>query len=203
VKIRPKTTFLLAALAATAACSHTRGEYVWARDLPPGSVPDPGYVIGPGDLLAVRVWNDETLGGRAKVRSDGRISLPFLDDVAAAGMSPGELARTLEVRLAGVVNAPRVTVSLEEEKLVAVSVLGEIAKPGLYDLPAGSGVLQALAAAGGTTPWASGDRIFVLRRATTAPARPLRIRFTQDALARAEDRSSSFRLHRGDVVVVE
>lgn len=203
MKIPLNRVFLLAALGLASACRHASGEYVWARDLPGAALSDPGYVIGPGDLLAVRVWNDETLGGRTKVRSDGRISLPFLDDVSAAGMSPGDLARALEVRLAAVVNAPKVTVALEDEKLVAVSVLGEVVKPGVYDLAAGSGVLQALASAGGTTPWASGDRIFVLRRATGGQARPARIRFTQDALSRAEDRSAAFRLRRGDVVVVE
>ena len=192
---------LLAALGLSSACSHA-GSYVWAKDLPASALSDPGYVIGPGDLLQVRVWNDETLGGRAKVRSDGRISLPFLDDVAAAGMSPDALDRAVEVRLAGYVNTPRVTVALEDEKLVAVSVMGEVTKPGIYDLTAGSGVLQALASAGGMTPWASSDRIFVLRR-SGGEARPTRIRFTEEALAHAEDRSSAFRLRRGDVVVVE
>ncbi len=201
MKIDKTRVFLLAVVGLSSACSHA-GSYVWAKDLPPSALADPGYVIGPGDLLQVRVWNDETLGGRAKVRSDGRISLPFLNDVSAAGMSPDALARALEVRLAGYVNAPRVTVALEEEKLVAVSVLGEVAKPGVYDLAAGAGVLQALASAGGMTPWASNDRIFVLRR-NGGEARPTRIRFTEEALAHAEDRSSSFRLRRGDVVVVE
>ena len=195
------TTVLLAVLGLALACRGP-GTYVWAKDLPATSLSDPGYLIGPGDLLLVRVWNDESLGGRAKVRSDGRISLPFLDDVSAAGLSPGDLARALEVKLAGYVNQPRVTIALEEEKLVAVSVLGEVAKPGVYDLTAGSGVLQALASAGGMTPWASGDRIFVLRR-SGGEAKPTRIRFTEQALAQAEDRSASFRLRRGDVVVVE
>ncbi len=201
MKIDTTRVILLAVLGLSSACSHT-GSYVWAKDLPATALSDPGYVIGPGDLLQVRVWNDETLGGRAKVRSDGRISLPFLDDVSAGGMSPDALARSLEVKLAGYVNTPRVTVALEDEKLVAVSVLGEVTKPGVYDLTAGSGVLQALASAGGMTPWASGDRIFVLRR-SGGEARPTRIRFTEEALAHAEDRSSSFRLRRGDVVVVE
>ncbi len=201
MKIDTTRLFLLAALGLSAACRGP-GSYVWAKDLPAAALSDPGYVIGPGDLLQVRVWNDETLGGRAKVRSDGRISLPFLNDVSAAGMAPGDLARALEVKLAGYVNAPRVTVALEEEKLVSVSVLGEVAKPGVYDVTAGSGVLQALASAGGMTPWANGERIFVLRR-TGAEARPTRIRFTEEALAHAEDRSSAFRLRRGDVVVVE
>lgn len=192
---------LVAALGLSTACGHA-GSYVWAKDLPASAMSDPGYVIGPGDLLMVRVWNDDALGGRAKVRSDGRISLPFLDDVAVGGMSPDKLARFLELRLAGYVNAPRVTVALEDEKLVAVSVLGEVTKPGTYDLTAGAGVLQALASAGGMTPWASSDKIFVLRR-NAADARPTRIRFTEEALAHAEDSSASFRLRRGDVVVVE
>jgi polysaccharide biosynthesis/export protein len=192
---------LVAVMGVSAACRH-EGEYVWGRDIAADSATDPAYVIAPGDVLAVRVWNDEALGGRTKVRSDGKISLQFVDDVAAAGMSPRDLARSLEMRLAGYVNAPRITVALEEERLVNVSVLGEVAKPGVYELVAGSGVLQALASAGGTTQWASGDRIFVLRRRPEGGA-PLRIRFVQDALARAEDASAAFRLRRGDVVVVE
>jgi polysaccharide biosynthesis/export protein len=199
---RTNRLLLLAALALpVTACRHT-GEYVWARDLPAAAATDPGYVIGPGDVLAVRVWNDEAMGGRARVRSDGKISLPFVDDVAAAGMSPGDLARSLETRLAAYVNTPRITIALEEEKLVTVSVLGEVVKPGVYDLTSGAGVLQALASAGGTTQWASGDKIFVLRRKPDG-ARPLRIRFTQERLSHAEDASASFRLRRGDVVVVE
>jgi polysaccharide export outer membrane protein len=194
---------LIALLGLSAAACRHAGDYVWARDLPASSTADPAYVIAPGDVLVVRVWNDDALGGRARVRSDGKISLPFVNDVAAAGISPSDLARALEVRLTGYVNGPRVTIALEEERPVPVSVVGEVARPGVYDLLAGSGVLQALASAGGTTQWASDDRIFVLRRNPEGNGRPLRIRFTRDALARAEDASASFRLRRGDVVVVE
>ncbi len=201
MKITNPVLLLAAVLPLASACRHA-GDYVWARDLPPAPASDAAYVIAPGDVLGVRVWNDEGIGGRARVRSDGKISLPFVEDVAAAGISPRELARALEVRLAGYVNAPRVTVVLEDERQVSVSVLGEVARPGVYDLVAGAGVIQALASAGGTTQWASSDRIFVLRRAADG-AKPQRIRFTRDALARAEDRSATFRLRRGDVVVVE
>jgi polysaccharide export outer membrane protein len=176
---------------------------VWARDLPRATAGDAGYAIAPGDVLVVRVWNDDALGGKARVRSDGKISLPFVDDVAAAGLAPKDLARALEVRLAGYVNGPRVTVALEEEKLLSVSVVGEVARPGVYDLLAGSGPLQALASAGGVTPWASDDRIFVLRKSPDGNPRPLRIRFTRAALERGEDPSAAFRLRRGDVVVAE
>jgi polysaccharide export outer membrane protein len=200
VNVHPTRKLLLVAvLTLSAACRHA-GEYVWARDLPRQI--DTDYAIAPGDLLVVRVWNDDTLGGRARVRSDGRISLPFVNDVAAAGMGPAALARALELSLVGYVNGPHVTVALEEERLLAISVMGEVARPGVYDLRPGAGVLQALASAGGTTPWASDDRIFVLRRAPGAD-RPQRIRFTREALSRAEDASSAFRLRRDDVVVVE
>jgi polysaccharide export outer membrane protein len=203
VKIEPTRVLLLTMLGlSVTACRHA-GEYVWARDLPPQATADPAYLIAPGDVLVVRVWNDDGLGGRARVRSDGKISLPFVDDVAAAGISPNDLARALEVRLTGYVNGPRVTIALEEERPIPVSVVGEVTRPGVYDLLAGSGVLQALASAGGQTQWASDDRIFVLRRGADAKARPQRIRFTKDALARAKDVSSAFRLRRGDVVVVE
>jgi polysaccharide export outer membrane protein len=202
VKTDPIRALLFAVLGLSAACRHA-GEYVWARDLPAQSAGDPAYHIAPGDVLVVRVWNDDAMGGRARVRSDGKISLPFVDDVAAAGMSPNDLARSLEVRLTGYVNGPRVTIALEEERPIPVSVVGEVTRPGVYELLAGSGVLQALASAGGTTPWATDDRIFVLRRPPAGNARPQRIRFTREALARAQDASSSFRLRRGDVVVVE
>jgi polysaccharide export outer membrane protein len=193
---------LAATLALSTACRHA-GDYVWVHDLPDSAGSDPEYQIAPGDVLAVRVWNEETMSGRARVRSDGKISLPFVNDVAAAGMSPNALARDLELRLNPVVNRPHVTVALDEERLLPVSVVGEVAKPGVYELLSGSGVLQAVASAGGTTQWASKDRIFVLRRAADRGDRPLRIRFSYEALSRAEKLAAGFRLRRGDVVVVE
>ena len=201
MKLDPIRTPLLAALALSLAC-RTAGDFVWARDLPRASTAE-AYAIAPGDLLVVRVWNDDNLGGRARVRSDGKISLPFVDDVPAAGIGPRDLARALELKLTGYENGPHVTVALEEEKLLSVSVLGEVAKPGVYDLAAGSGVLQAIASAGGLTPWATDDRVFVLRRNPDGGPRPLRIRFSREALERAQDSSAAFRLRRGDVVVAE
>lgn len=194
--------FVTAATLALSACRHA-GEYVWVHDLPASAASDPEYLISPGDVLAVRVWNEETMSGRARVRSDGKISLPFVNDVAAAGLSPNALAKALELRLVPIVNRPHVTVALDEERLLPVSVVGEVARPGVYDLLAGSGVLQAVASAGGMTQWASKDRIFVLRRASESGEQPLRIRFSYEALSRAERLAAGFRLRRGDVVVVE
>ena len=144
------------------------------------------------------------MSGRARVRTDGKISLPFVNDVEAAGQTPAALARRLQSRLKEFVNNPVVTVSLEEAGPIQVSVLGEVAHPGVFPVQAGANVLQALAAAGGLTPYASRDRIFVLRRSPPGGKVPLvRIRFTYDKLAHAEGRAAAFRMRDGDVVVVE
>jgi polysaccharide export outer membrane protein len=181
------------------------GDYVWADDLSePAHPADAEYVIAPGDVLGVRVFNQEGMSGRARVRPDGKISLPFVNDVEAGGQTPAALARRLQSRLKEFINNPVVTVSLEEAGPIQVSVLGEVAHPGVFPVQSGANVLQALAAAGSLTPFASRDRIFVLRKTPPGSKVPLvRVRFTYQKLAHAEGRSAAFRLRDGDVVVVE
>jgi polysaccharide export outer membrane protein len=170
--------------------------------LPPE--PPPGYRIGPGDVLGVRVWNQESMSiARARVRDDGRISVPFLNDVDAAGTTPTLLARRLEEALRSYVVNPVVTVTVEEVRPLRISVIGQVTRPGVYDLERGVGVLAALAAAGGLTDYAHRDRLYVLRTVHRPDDAPLRIRFTFDGLTRAEPRAASFVLHQGDTVVVE
>ena len=162
------------------------------------------YVIGVGDLLSVQTYSDEKLSGRMKVRSDGKISVAFLNDVQAAGKTPVQLGEDLVAGLASVILTPRVTVIVEESAPLTISVLGEVSKPGLQVLPRGdAGVADALAAAGGLTPFAHKKRIFVVRNRPE----PTRVHFTYDALTRKAGqkagRASQFRLRAGDVVIVE
>lgn len=172
------------------------GEYVWVQDLKEGEAHDAAYVIGPGDTIQVRVYNQEGVSGRMRVRSDGMISLPFLGDTQAAGFTPLALAARIQVRLKEYIVSPIVTVSLEELRPFEVSVVGEVARAGVYRLEQGAGVLPALAAAGGLNDFASRDRIFVLRGGQ-------RIRFTFRDLTQAQPRAAAFRLRPGDVLVVE
>jgi polysaccharide export outer membrane protein len=200
---------LVSALAAgvifCVACGHGQSGYVWADQLPPQAAPDRTYRIGVGDVLAVRVWNQEAMSTpRARVREDGAVSLPLLHDVPGAGLTPAEFAHQLETRLKTYVVNPVVTVSVEEIRPVRVSILGEVVRPGQYELERDAGVLHALAAGGGTTQFAERDRIFVLRaddKAAGAP--PTRIRFRYDSLVHGSGPATSFRLQDGDVVVVE
>jgi len=189
---------------ALAGCRTTGGEFVQVEQLPAAQF-ETEYRIGPGDVLGVRVWNQESMSTeRARVRDDGKISVPFLQDVEAAGVTPPELAKQLQTRLKTYVVNPVVTVTLEEVRPLRVSVVGEVANPGQYELERGAGVLSALAAAGGMTEYGHREDIFVLRNAPAQDGKaPPRIRFHYTSLVRGEKPSVTFRLRSGDVVVVE
>jgi polysaccharide export outer membrane protein len=157
------------------------------------------YVIRIGDLLSVQVYSDEKASGRTRVRTDGRISLPLINDVDAAGKTPIKLAGDIEESLKTLLVNPRVTVSVEESAPLSISVLGEVEKPGAQVLTHEAGVADALAAAGGLTRFARKNRIYVVR---TKPD-PVRVHFTYEALTRGTGAAALFRLRPGDVVVVE
>lgn len=196
---RGEVVVTAAALLLVSACA-TSGSFVWANDYQdPAGPTQPGYIIQPGDVLQIRVFGQPDMSARARVRDDGKISVPLLNDVVVAGWEPDALVKHLQSRLKEFINAPVVTVSLEEPRPFQVAVIGEVVKPGLYTVPVGAGVLPALAAAGGFTVYASRDRIFVVRN---APQR-VRIRFTYEQLTSGEGRASAFRLRPGDTVVVE
>jgi polysaccharide biosynthesis/export protein len=197
---------LIATALVASGCASSR-PYHWVEDVQdPPPTDDAEYQISRGDVLGVRVWNQESMStARAKVRDDGKISVPFLQDVEVTGMKPAALASRLQVELKKYVVSPIVTVTLEDRAPVRVSVLGEVAKPGRYDLQVGAGVLHALAAAGGLTPYAPRDGIYVLRVDQRGTAKPSmsRIRFRYGALAGGAVPAATFHLRSDDVVVVE
>ncbi len=194
--LRRLSPFLALALAACAA----RGPYTWV-DRYAAPAPSGAYTVGVGDVVSVSVFGSDRMSARSKVRADGRISVPLLNDVDAVGRTPTELAADIERRLraAEIVNQPRVTVQVDEVRALSVAVLGAVPRAGTYALDQGAGVAEALAAAGGLTEFAHRDRIYVLRRGP----KPERIRFAFDALTSVASRASVFRLLPGDVVVAE
>jgi len=194
---------LLATLLLLSAC-YQPGRFTWVDDYrePQVSQQDDSYVIHKGDVLTVNVWNQRDITSRSRVRDDGRISLPLVNDVEAAGLTPAALARAMELKLKDMVANPVVTVMVEEAQPIKISVLGEVRNPGKKLLESGSGLLQALSEASGFTDYARDDAIYVLRK-EPGYAQPLRIRFTYEALTRSEGTASAFRLKTGDVVVVE
>src|SRR5579872_4832574 len=170
------------ALGGAGACSGP-GNFVWVTDLPSAYTQrgaDQGYLIRDGDTLSIRVFNQEAMSTKARVRSDGRIALPALGDIDVRGKRPAALKVELEARLKDYVNAPSVTVSVEEFQPIIVSVLGEVSKSGSYPLDPRATVAQVLANAGGLTDYASRDRIFIVR---SGPP-PVRVRFTYEEVSR-------------------
>src|SRR5580704_14134675 len=99
---------LVAVLVACVACGNL-GPYVWASQLGPEEVGNTDYMIVTGDVLSVRVYGQEAMSTRAKVRSDGKISVPFLGDVTVLGKPPAVVAKEMEAGLKSFINSPNVT----------------------------------------------------------------------------------------------
>jgi polysaccharide export outer membrane protein len=196
---QPLPSVLAALLLALCSCGSV-GKFVWVDELPVSSPsPEGGYVLGPGDVISVRVYGQEGHSSRGRIRTDGKITLPFLNDVQAAGYTPTALGQQLQTRLKEYLAVPVVTVSVDEARPVLISVLGQVGKQGVIQVEPGTRLAQVLAVAGGLGDLAHQDRIFVLRSASE----PLRIRFTYEAITRAEGRAAQFVVLPGDVVVVE
>jgi polysaccharide biosynthesis/export protein len=123
------------------------------------------YVIGAGDVLDITTWKELDLTkADVLVRLDGKISFPLLNDVQAAGVTSGDLKKTIEEGLKSYVAHPVVTVAVKSPMSQKFYVLGEVTKTGEYPLFKNMTVLQAFAVAGGFTQWASKDEILLLRR---------------------------------------
>ena len=157
---------------------------------------EPDYRIGIDDVLDIAVWNVAELQKTVPVRPDGKISLPLVNDVVAAGLTPMELRDQLTKKMAAYVQNPAVSVVVREIRSLKVSVIGQVRTPGRYDIKGPSTVLDALALAGGFTEFAARRKITILR---SAGATAQRIHFDYDV---AVSRGGVVLVKPGDVVVV-
>lgn len=156
----------------------------------------PEYRIGIEDVLDISVWNVAELQQTVPVRPDGKVSLPLVNDIVAAGLTPMELRKLLTERIGAYVQNPDVSVVVREIRSLKVSVMGQVRTPGRYDLKGPSTVLDALALAGGFTEFAARRKITILRSAGTDVQR---VRFDYDA---AVSKGKNVQLKPGDIVVV-
>lgn len=124
---------------------------------------DPNYVIGAQDVLDISVWKEPELTRPVPVRPDGKISMPLLNDVQAAGKTPLQLAADITAGLKKFVTDPQVTVIVTTINSQRVYILGEVNRAGAYPLLPEMTVLQALSSAGGFTQYANLKKIYVLR----------------------------------------
>lgn len=159
----------------------------------------PAFTLGPGDLLHISVWNEESLTLDVTVRPDGYISFPLIGDVPAGGREVETLRRDLTERLREFVpNAP-VTVILAELGSARVYVVGKVSKPGMFPMPGEMRVLQALALAGGLTPFADSAGILVLRNSDGGRTA---IPVDYDRVVSGKDITQDIVLKPGDTIVV-
>ncbi|HVW26965.1 MAG TPA: polysaccharide biosynthesis/export family protein [Polyangiaceae bacterium] len=195
-----RASIVACALALLPACG-SLGQYVWFNELPKTEFAQANgeYVIGVGDTIQVQVYEQDNMTTQAKIRSDGRIALPFVGEIVAVGKHPSDLTRELQARLREFIVSPRVVVNVTQSQPVVISTLGEVGHVGTITLESQAGLLEAIAQAGGLSEYADKSAIFVLRR--TPEFR--RIRFTYDALLQNKDNAAAFSLRTGDVVVVE
>ena len=124
---------------------------------------DPNYILGAQDVVDINVWKEAELTRSVPVRPDGKISIPLLNDVQAAGLTPTQLALRITDSLRKFVTDPQVTVIVTQINSQRVYILGEVSRAGAYPLLPQMTVLQALSSAGGFTPFANLKKIYVLR----------------------------------------
>lgn len=125
---------------------------------------DPEYVLGAEDVIEVSIFQSPDLSRTLPVRPDGRISLPLVGEVMAAGKTAAALGGELQERLGAYVQEPRVTVIVQEIHAPRVYVLGEVARPGAYPVRGRLDILQAIALAGGLGDFADRRRVLLIRK---------------------------------------
>jgi polysaccharide export outer membrane protein len=122
------------------------------------------YVIGPEDVLDIFVWKEESLTKTVPVRIDGKISLPLLDDIQAAGLTPLQLKDELTKKLTGFVDNPTVTVTVKEANSYRVFISGEVKQPGIVRIRSEVTLVKLIIMVGGFTEWANKRKISIITK---------------------------------------
>jgi polysaccharide export outer membrane protein len=178
----------------------------------PSSTAPADYVIGPEDMLQISVWKNETMSRLVPVRPDGKISLPLLHDVQAAGLTAMQLRDKLATALAEYMPNPEISVIVNEVRSFRVSVLGEVNKPGVLQLKSSTTILEALAMAGGFKDFASPGKIVVFRRDDAGNTKKIRFNYNRavgsstlsldNLMGGGSAEEQNLVLKSGDVIVV-
>jgi len=157
------------------------------------------YVLAPEDVVDINVWRNGALTRTVFIRPDGKISLPLIGDVLAAGLTPSQLQEAIKERLKEYKETPEVSVVVRDIGSFSVYIMGEIARPGKLQLRGDTTLLQAITQAGGFTQFAKSDKILVLRREGTYETR-LRVRYHD--IVSGRNPAANIILKRGDTIVV-
>jgi polysaccharide export outer membrane protein len=161
------------------------------------AVPD-SYVIGASDVITVSVLKEPTVSSSLLVRPDGMISMPLLGDVKAAGKTPLQLADEITVKLKKFIQDPNVTIIVNQTNSKKVYLIGEVGKTGPVEMTPDMTLLQAIATAGGLTPYANSRKIYILR-SEGGKQQKIPVQYKQ---ALRGDGTLNLALNPGDTIVV-
>jgi polysaccharide biosynthesis/export protein len=167
--------------------------------MPTGVAVPADYLIGPEDILTIVFWREKELSSEVVVRPDGRISLPVLQDVSAAGLTPEQLRDSLTKTAERFVEDPNVTVIVKEINSRRVFITGQVAKPGPYNITSPMTVVQLIAFAGGVLEYADTKNIMIMR---TENSNPTSFRFNYKEVAEGKNLKQNITLKPGDTVIV-
>lgn len=196
-----RTVLLLAIAALATACGRTP-QLPPAQQLASENAPSPSYIIGPNDGVNIFVWRNQDLTTSVTVRPDGRISVPLIEDLQAAGKTPTELARDIERRLGRFVRDPVVTVIMTGfvgPYAQQIRVVGEAARPQAIPYRENMSVMDVMIQVGGLTQYAAGNRTVIIRK---VEGRDQYYRVRLDDLLKDGDISANVNVLPGDVVVI-
>ena len=162
----------------------------------------PSYIIGPDDVLTIVFWREKDLSGDVIVRPDGRISLPLVNELVAAGLTPEELRQKVTAEAERYVQDPTVSVVVKQINSRKVYITGEIGKPGTYPLAEHMTVLQLIAIAGGLHDFADKENIVVMRNEKRPDGLPISYKVNYSDLIKRKNVSQNIELHPGDTIIV-
>jgi polysaccharide export outer membrane protein len=160
---------------------------------------DPNYSIAPEDVLTIDVWKEPEISRTVPVRRDGKISLPLLNDLQAAGLTPTQLGSEIVERLRATIVHPQVTVIVAQMSSLRIYVLGQVTRGGAYPLVPEMTVMQALSIAGGFTPYANVKKIYVMRR-ESGTDKTFAVNYKE--VVSGHKTEQNIRLQAGDTIVV-
>jgi polysaccharide export outer membrane protein len=171
-------------------------------DAPPASKPhDDSFVIGNDDVLAINVWKEPDISRpTVPVRSDGKISLPLVGEVQAAGLTPLKLEKDIASKLKNFISEPEVTVMVQQVNSQKFNILGQVARPGSYVIANSPTVLDAIALAGGFRDFAKQKSIYVLRQ--NADGSQTRIPFNYKEVVKTQSPAQNIKLQPRDTIIV-
>ena len=157
------------------------------------------YVIGPDDVLTIVFWREKDLSGDVAVRPDGRISLPLLNDIDAAGLTPEQLRLRVTEAAEKLLETPTVTVVVKQINSRKVFITGQVGKPGPYPLSGPTTVVQLITMAGGVLEYADDKNISILR---SEGGKQISLRFNYDEVKKRKKLEQNILLKPGDTVIV-